>query len=181
LIAAKEKNLEQNLAELQSENKKLSEQLREVETKHQTNSGKTEVSDITLSGASSAFKNHQYAQGLSLFNQRQYSGAQKIFSILLENGVEGAIADNCEYWLGECCFAQREYSNAIGHFRKVLSLDSSNKKIDAYFMLGKTYERMGDGEKARVTYTELNARYPSNGHAKVVKSRLEALRNIVGD
>ncbi|MGA3286927.1 MAG: hypothetical protein ABSD46_05855 [Bacteroidota bacterium] len=43
-------------------------------------------------------------------------------------------------------------------------------------MMGKSYELIGDLIKARWAYEELNTHYPDNDHARVVKSRLNALK-----
>jgi TolA-binding protein len=59
----------------------------------------------------------------------------------------------------------------------VLALEVSNKKGDAYFMLGRSYEQMGDLNKARWAYEELIAHYPNNEHANFIKYRLDALRS----
>ena len=58
----------------------------------------------------------------------------------------------------------------------MLALETSIKKIDASFIMGKSYELIGDLMKARWAYEELNTQYPDNDHARVVKSRLNALK-----
>jgi TolA-binding protein len=177
-IATKQIDLEHNVAELQFENKKLSQQLAEIRARLFVGTVNADSSVFTPAQASSSLLN-EYSEGLSFFEQRQYSEALKTFSGMLDKGIEEDIADNCEYWIGECHFARREYIDAIKHFQKVLSIESSNKKVDAYFMLGKTYEQIGDVEKARIAYKELNVRYPNNGHAQIVKSRLVALKHTL--
>jgi tol-pal system protein YbgF len=123
----------------------------------------------------------EYSQAISLFQEKNYDDAHALFSSLLDKGIEKSLADNCEYWMGECNNATREYSNAIKQFQKVIALDSSNKKPDAYYMLGRSYEQIGEREKARNTYQALNDQYPDNVHARRVKSRLKALNNLLDE
>lgn len=121
----------------------------------------------------------EYSQAISLFQEKNYGDAHALFSSLLERGIEKSLAGNCEYWMGECNYATRNYSDAIEHFQKVIALDSSNKKPDAYYMLGRSYEQIDEREKARDTYQALNDQYPDNVHARRVISRLKALDNLL--
>ncbi|MGD0038635.1 MAG: tetratricopeptide repeat protein, partial [Bacteroidota bacterium] len=123
----------------------------------------------------------EYADAVSLFREKKYEEAIAKFNSLLEKGIENTLAGNCEYWIGECNFATRDYNNAIGHFEKVIAIDASKKKSDAYFMLGKSYEQTGKREKARDVYQALNEQYPDNVHARRVESRLKALNNLLDE
>jgi TolA-binding protein len=176
LTTTKQIEFKHNVAEFQSEGKESSPQLAEVRTQVFASNMNTASSVLAHASVSSYLKN-EYAEGLSFFKQRRYGEAISTFNDVLNKGVEEDIADNCEYWIGECHFARREYTDAINYFQKVLSIESSNKKIDAYFMLGKAYEQIGDVEKARVAYKVLNVRYPNNGHTQIVKNHLDALKH----
>lgn len=123
----------------------------------------------------------EYADAVSLFRHKKYEEAIAKFNSLLEKGIEKTLSSNCEYWMGECNYATRDYSNAIEHFEKVIAIDASNKKSDAYFMLGKSYEQTGERKKARNAYEALKKQYPDNVHARRVKSRLKALNNLLDE
>jgi TolA-binding protein len=175
LTTTKQNNVEQSLMNLQAENKLLSRQLEELRTRVLVENVNPESAVFSPVRISSSLQN-EYAEGLSLFHQRQYEDAIATFSDLKDKGIEEDLADNCEYWIGECKYAKHEYREAINAFQKVLALETSNKKIDAYFMTGKSYELIGDMTKARWAYEELNTHYSDNNHAHVVKSRLNALK-----
>lgn len=178
LTISKQKDLEQNVATLQSENKQISQQLTELRARVFAGNVSPQLSVFSPVHAISSLRN-EYAEGISLFQQRHYGDALTKFSGLLEKGIEDDLADNCEYWIGECSYAKLEYREAIGAFQKVLTIATSNKKIDAYFMMGKSYELIGDLVKARWAYEELSLLYPDNQHARVVKSRLNALKQDI--
>jgi TolA-binding protein len=175
LTTTKQKDVEQSVMELRAENKQLSRQLAELRTHLLAKNVNPESSVFSPVRILSSLQN-EYEEGLSLFHQRQYEDALVTFDGLKDKGIEEDLADNCEYWIGECRYAKREYREAINAFQKVLALETSNKKIDAYFMMGKSYELIGDFMKARWAYEELNAHFPDNNHASVVKSRLNALK-----
>ena len=152
------------------------------------NSDTTQQKEITETTASPAQKGdgsaslrEEYTRAVSAFQQKNYEESFAALSSLLEQGIEKSLAGNCEYWMGECKFALREYRGAIDHFQKVLSADSTSKKPDAYFMLGRSYEQTNELVKARKAYQLLNSQYPDNVHARRVTSRLKALEKLIDD
>jgi TolA-binding protein len=180
LTDARQKDLEQSVAQLQVENKQLAQQLNEIREKMVAGSLQTGPVVFSPARASTTLRD-EYSEGLALFQHKQYDDAQSVFSQLIDKGIEEDLSDNCEYWKGECCFAKREFNPAINSFQKVLEIESSNKKEDAYFMLGKAYEKIGDLVKARWAYEELNLLYPNNVHARVAKSKLNSLQRNIPD
>jgi|GEM_PF-1374862 len=175
LTTAKQKVVEQSVMDLRVENKQLSQQLAELCTRLLAENVNPESSVFSPVRMVSSLRD-EYAEGLSLFHQRQYEDAITIFSGLKDKGIEEDLVDHCEYWVGECRYAKHEYREAISAFQKVLAFETSNKKIDAYLMMGQSYEQIGDLVKARWAYEELNTHYPNNDHARVVRSRLNALK-----
>jgi TolA-binding protein len=178
LTTSKQKNFENNIADLRTENKQLSQQLEELRTRFQAGNNNPEPSIFSPARTVSSLQ-HEYDEGILLFRQRQYQDALITFGGLIEKGIEENLADNCEYWMGECRFAKHEFHEAIYAFQKVLAIEVSNKKGDAYFMLGRSYEQIGDFTKARWAYEELNVHYPNNEHLDFVKNRLDALRSKI--
>ncbi|MGD1045958.1 MAG: tetratricopeptide repeat protein [Bacteroidota bacterium] len=144
-----------------------------------------EIAETVSQPASKAYSDsilrEEYTDAVSLFREKKYEEAIVKFNSLLEKGIERSLVGNCEYWMGECNYATCDYSNAIEHFQKVIAIDSSNKKSDAYYMLGRSYEQTGEREKARNAYQTLNEQYPDNVHSRRVKSRLKALNNLLDE
>jgi TolA-binding protein len=170
----KQKELEQNVVALQVENKDITTQLGELRKKLFASNENAEPQMFSPASTTISLRN-EYSEGVLLFRQRKYEDALVTFSSLLDKGIEETLADHCEYWKGECHFAQHEYALAMSDFQKVLTINSSNKKSDAYFMLGRSYEQVGDLAKARWAYEELSLLYPNYEHIKLVKSKLHDL------
>lgn len=174
LTSAKQKDIERNIADLKLESKKLSQQLNELQARFVLGSVERETVYYSSPQLTPSLAN-EYSSVLLLFYQKKYEEAHYKFKNLLEKGIQEDLSDNCEYWIGECYFAERRYRNAIEQFHKVIRIESSNKIIDSYFMLGRTYERIGDLVKAQWAYTELNRLYPENEHAYNVRTRLNII------
>jgi TolA-binding protein len=120
----------------------------------------------------------EYEGALSLFWNRHYGEAIDSFTRLLNGGVDENLSDHCVYWIGESQYAKREFTDAVKSFEKVVMLASSNKKADAYVMLGQSYEKLHQTAKARWAYEELLKKYPDNTHAALVKSRLRSFQPV---
>lgn len=116
-----------------------------------------------------------YERALRLFQERKYSEAAAAFQNILRTGPPPRLDDNCHYWLGECAFAQRRYSEAIEHFRQVFSFDISEKKDDAQMMIANAYLAVGDALKAKEEYQILIRQYPASPYIKKAKEKLGKL------
>jgi TolA-binding protein len=88
---------------------------------------------------------------------------------LLDGGAPEDLADNCHYWLGESYFGKKEFKEAVKHFEMVFQYKSSEKKGDAYFMLGRSYEMLGDKAKAKEAFEKVVKDYPTNNNVQKAK------------
>ncbi|MCU0453638.1 MAG: tetratricopeptide repeat protein [Bacteroidetes bacterium] len=132
--------------------------------------------DVSLSsGAKTMNVEAEYQEGVALFNRRQYDDAHDWFARLLEGGIREDLADNCEYWLGECDFARRQWTQAVESFERVVALRGSNKRADALLMLGQSLQMLRQTSRARATYERLIREYPSSAAAQVGRSKLRSI------
>ncbi len=69
------------------------------------------------------------------------------------------LADNAQYWIGECNYALGNYQVAIAEFERVFAFDNNNKIDDAQFMIGITYLKAGDPRLAQLELSNLLAFY----------------------
>ena len=98
-----------------------------------------------------------------------------MFQALLDGGAPENIADNCHYWIGESYFGKKDFKEGLKHFEMVLQYKISEKKGDAHFMLGRSYDMLGDKAKAKKSYEKVVKDYPMNGNVKRAKERLGRL------
>jgi len=99
---------------------------------------------------------------LSLFQNHQYDQAIDAFFQLLQQDPRHSLADNCQYWLGECRFAQGKYYHAVAEFNKVFAYDVPDKQDDAQLMLGLAYLKLGEMSSARTEFDWLVSCYASS-------------------
>jgi len=136
-------------------------------------------SDATPSDATPSDRDLQavYDQGYTLFHQKRYRDAEARFASFLARSPHSDLADNAQFWIGECRYARGEYANALSAFAAVVDrYPDGNKVPDAMVKAGKTLEATGDLEGARSTYLEVQARFPGTAAAVTAEERLAAMR-----
>ena len=76
-----------------------------------------------------------YNDALYRFRARRYHEAIDILQWLLGQNADDALASNWQYWIGECYFGLREYTQAYVAFKRVTLYANSTKKSDALIMM----------------------------------------------
>jgi tol-pal system protein YbgF len=86
------------------------------------------------------------------------------------------LADNSQYWLGECFYDRKDYASAVREFRKVIEhYPSGNKVPDALLKVGFSYLSLGSTDAGRQTLSQLQRSYPRHEAASLASARLGEL------
>ncbi len=118
-----------------------------------------------------------YDDGYTLFHQKQYSDAEARFAAFLARSPQSDLADNAQFWIGECHYARGDYPAALEAFTEVVDrFPKGNKVPDAMLKAAKTLEATGDIDAARTTYREVETRFPGTAAAAIAGERLAELR-----
>lgn len=86
--------------------------------------------------------------------------------------MKNKLADNAQYWIGECYYSLKNYQRAIIEFEKVFSFPNSNKNDDAQFKLGLCYAAIGNRVKAREEFQRLIDYFPKSEYVTRAKQFL---------
>ena len=106
--------------------------------------GTGEISDVEYE--------QRYQEAYQLFTDRQYQEAIQVFESLVAANPNHSLADNAQYWIGECYYLMGDYRAAILAFEKVFTFKNSNKNADAQYKLGLSYYKLGDRKRARLEF-----------------------------
>jgi len=121
----------------------------------------TPATRVSLPGVSGEYR-ERYERAMRLYNQHNYREALAAFTSLLATDDKNSLADNAQYWVGECYYGMGNYNQAVAEFQKVLSFTRSNKSDAALLKLGLCYIRLGDRLQARSELEQLIANYPNS-------------------
>jgi tol-pal system protein YbgF len=105
-----------------------------------------------------------------------YSLAIDGFEEYLRNFPNTELADNAQYWIGECYYAQKDYFKAIEEFGKVLDLYPRGDKVPAAMVkLGISYIEVRDRASAKKMLRQVVELYPHTDEAALARERLATL------
>lgn len=111
----------------------------------------------------------RYLQALTFHQNGQNEPALALFTQLLQEDKGHELADNAQYWIGECYYSMKQYRRAILEFEKVFDFKGTNKDDDAQFKLGLCYAALGDRENAIMEFQRLIDYYPQSEYIKNAK------------
>jgi tol-pal system protein YbgF len=159
----------QKLVKFEQDNNMLNARLNDVEAKLKAELDKAAAAATPPPPPPAPTATYEGAQ--KAFAEKKYDDAIQMFQALLDGGAPEDLADNCHYWIGESYFGKKEFQEAVKHFEMVLQYKISEKKGDAHFMLGRSYEMLGDKAKAKESYEKVVKDYPTNDNVKKAKER----------
>jgi len=162
---------DREIYELRSELTKKEMKISELETQPSSTSTQ-EQSQARISPADYKTK-YQFA--LDQFRARKYEEALSLFRELVATDPNHDLADNCQYWIGECYYGQGKYNQAIAEFEKVFSYPHSNKNDDAQLKLGICYVKLGERTQARAEFDRLLSIYPDSEYKNLAQKYLARL------
>jgi len=151
----------------------LSERKRRV-VSMENRASKQRPKSITKNSSMSGFS-EIYEEALTHFYNQNYKDATALFRLLLQQYPSHSLASNCQYWIAQSMFSSNKYGNAIDEFYKVLSYQRSLKKDDSIFLLGQAYLKIGEGQRAKESFTRLIREYPGS---EFVQGAQGYLRNL---
>lgn len=79
-----------------------------------------------------------YKRARSLFEKGFYDMSLEEFKMLRQGEDRSDLADNVQYWIGECYYGLKEFGKAEREFKKVLFIKNSNKIKHAKLMLAQS-------------------------------------------
>ena len=116
-----------------------------------------------------------YQEALDEVYARKYEDAIARFSGLLQSGGISDLADNSQYWIGECYFALGNYEQALAEFEKVFVFERNNKADDAQFMMGMAYLKLGETLLAEIEFNGLLSFYEHSEYIARAERKLDDL------
>jgi tol-pal system protein YbgF len=114
-----------------------------------------------------------YQQAYSDFARKNYDLAIQGFQEYLRLYRDTDLADNAQYWVGECLQAQAKYEDAVLAFNALLrDFTSSDKIPDARYKKGVALEALGRKSQAVLEYRFVVERFPNSPAARLAREKL---------
>jgi tol-pal system protein YbgF len=117
-----------------------------------------------------------YDRGYTLYHQGHYLDAESSFQRFLQAYSDTELADNAQYWIGECRYRRDDLRGALAAFRETVErYPDGNKVPDALLKAGQCLAALGDVEGARISYQEVERRFPGSPAAATAEEHRSKL------
>jgi tol-pal system protein YbgF len=121
-------------------------------------------------------QNKLYNNAISDLKEGNYVMAVMEFNEFLTMFKDSPMADDAQYWLGECYYGKKEYAKAIPEFEKVeKNYPKGDQLVPALFKMGRSYEELGEKNKAKIIFQRIVKEFPKSMEAKIAQDRLKGL------
>jgi tol-pal system protein YbgF len=98
------------------------------------------------------------------------------FNTYLRSFPRSEAADDAQFYIGECNFADGKYTEAMDAYNRVIAnYPRADKVPDAYYKRGMTFERLGQVDRARESWEALLKNFPDAEVARLGKQNLDRL------
>jgi len=117
-----------------------------------------------------------YRKAFEALRAGKHEEAAQGFKEFLRAFPASDLADNSQYWLGECYYDRKDFTQAVREFRRVIErYPNGNKVPDAMLKVGFSYLSLGSTEAGKQTLTQLQRSYPRHEAAVLAGARLADL------
>lgn len=121
--------------------------------------------------------NQLFDQATQDLTQGRYGLALTGFRDFVRRYPTAELADNAQYGVGECFFAQSRFDSAAVEYARVETGWAQGDRVPAaLYKLGLSRERLGLPDAAKKTLEDLVKRFPNSGEAQLARERLGGSR-----
>ena len=117
-----------------------------------------------------------YQEARASYGDHNYDDALGQFSAVIEMSPYGELADNAQYWMGECHFGMGQWSPALTEFTKVFAYPTSSKADDAQLMIARCQMNLGDRDRALNAFQKLLDEYPDSEYVETARNEMRVLQ-----
>jgi tol-pal system protein YbgF len=119
--------------------------------------------------------NQLYDQAALDLTQGRYSMALQGFREFVRKNPTTELADNAQYGVGECLFAQSQFDSAAVEYARVESQWPKGDKVPAaLYKLALCQDKLNKAEDSKRTLEDLVKRFPLSGEAQLARERLSS-------
>lgn len=114
-----------------------------------------------------------YDQANQDLTQGRYALALRGFREYVQRAPQSSLAENAQYGVGECFFAQSKFDSAAVEYARVPALYPDGQRVAAsMYKLALSQDKLGRKDDSKKTLEDLVRRFPNSGEAQLARERL---------
>ena len=118
-----------------------------------------------------------YDTSLSFYKEGKIEEAAAGFNNFIEKYPKSDLADNAQFWIGECFMSLKQFEQAILAFQKVIkNYPQGNKVPPALLRQAVAFYEIKDKTSSRLLLKKIIKKYPDSSEAKIAKAKLKTLQ-----
>ena len=118
-----------------------------------------------------------YSAALSLYREEDYEQASEGFKKFLNLYPKSDLADNSQFWIGECLMALKQYEQAILAYQEVITkYPEGNKVANAMLRQAIAFLEINDKTSARLLLQKVIKQFPDLSEAKIARTKLKTIK-----
>ncbi|PYP86255.1 MAG: tol-pal system protein YbgF [Blastocatellia bacterium AA13] len=111
-----------------------------------------------------------FAAAYADYSRGNYDLAISEFNTYVESYPSSEMADNAQYWIGECYFGKGDMERAAAEFDKVINNFQKGDKVPgAHYKKAKALQRLGKNDEALAEFKALIKQFPKSNEAALAK------------
>lgn len=115
-----------------------------------------------------------FAAAYADYSRGNYDLAISEFRMYVETYPTSEMADNAQYWIGECYYARRQFNEAIAEFDKVVANFSKGDKVPAARLKkGMAYAELGQHDLAKKEFDLIIRFHRHTTEAALARQQME--------
>ena len=119
-----------------------------------------------------------YNTALADFTAGQWALCIEGFNTYLRSFSRTDLADDAQWYVGECYQQDGKFQEAIDAYNRVISGYPKGDRVpDAYYKRGMALGAMGQTDRARESFETLMKTYPDHDMSRMAKQQLDRLKS----
>jgi tol-pal system protein YbgF len=136
-----------------------------------------ELDEESVQEAQSPEESEQYNYAYSLYIEEKYEQALELFKRFLNDYPESDLADNAQFWIGECHMAQKQYVQALRAYQEAIDkYPEGNKVPNAMWRQALAFLEINDETSSEIRLNEIIKQFPDSDEAKLAETKLKSLK-----
>ena len=121
--------------------------------------------------------NQLYDVTLGVYRDGQYEKAITGFTAFLEKYPYSDLADNAQFWIGECYMALKQFEQAILAYQEVIKkYPKGNKVPNALLRQALAFDEINDKISSKLLFKKIIKNYPNTSEAKIADAKLKTMK-----
>ncbi|MDY6972426.1 MAG: tol-pal system protein YbgF [Thermodesulfobacteriota bacterium] len=118
-----------------------------------------------------------YNSILAVYKEGRYEQAISDFKSFLKRYPGSALADNAQFWIGECYMSLKHYEQAILAYQEVIKNHPKGNKVpNAMLRQAIAFYEIDDKTSSRLLLKKIVKKYPDSSEATIAKTRLKTIK-----